>query len=130
MSFFQKDVPLAFQDVEGPRAYWIEFHMSQRCRHSRTAKYETFLKNDLLPRSKGDFRIGAENYRKKLLYDEMVDIPLDRLLEIGYADLRQKPAVVPRDGDEDRSAQNARSRFSQDAEKDHPAPDQTARGFP
>ena len=28
-------------------------------------------------------------YRKKLLYDEMVDTPLDRLLEIGYQDLRR-----------------------------------------
>ncbi len=52
-------------------------------------RYETFLKNDLLPRSKGDFQLGAEKFRKKLLYDEMVDIPLDRLLEIGYANLRQ-----------------------------------------
>jgi len=24
-------------------------------------------------------------YRKKLLYEEMVDTPLDRLLEIGYS---------------------------------------------
>ena len=31
----------------------------------------------LLPQSHGDFRIGAENYRKKLLYDEMVDTPLE-----------------------------------------------------
>ena len=51
--------------------------------------YQAFLKNDLLPRSQGDFRIGAETYRKKLLYDEMVDIPLDRLLEIGRQDLRR-----------------------------------------
>src|SRR5437879_12253160 len=51
--------------------------------------YENFLKQDLLPISKGDFRIGAENYRKKLAYDEMVDIPLDRLLEIGYADMHR-----------------------------------------
>ena len=27
------------------------------------------------------------NYSKKLLYEEMVDIPLDRLLQIGYDDL-------------------------------------------
>ena len=51
--------------------------------------YEAFLKTDLLPRSNGDFRIGAETYRKKLLFDEMVDIPLDRLLEIGRENLRR-----------------------------------------
>ncbi len=53
------------------------------------SKYQKFLQNDLLPVSNGDFRLGAENFSKKLLYDEMVDIPLDRLLEIGYADLRR-----------------------------------------
>ena len=35
------------------------------------------------PRSNGDFRIGADTFSKKLHYDEMVDIPLDKLLEIG-----------------------------------------------
>ena len=35
------------------------------------------------------FAIGAENYRLKLLYDEMVDVPLPRLLKIGYEQLRK-----------------------------------------
>jgi uncharacterized protein (DUF885 family) len=48
-----------------------------------------YLQHDLAARSHGDFAIGAENYRKKLLYDEMVDTPLDRLLEIGQAELRK-----------------------------------------
>jgi len=39
--------------------------------------YQKWLLEDLLPRSNSDFRIGAESYRKKLLYDEMVDTPLD-----------------------------------------------------
>lgn len=48
-----------------------------------------WLKSDLLPRSKGTYAIGAENYRRKLLYDDMVDIPLDRLLAIGEANLEK-----------------------------------------
>ena len=64
--------------------------------------YEAFLKTDLLPRSQGDFRIGAETYRKKLLYDEMVDIPLDRLLEIGYAGPAPQPGGVQARGRADR----------------------------
>ena len=55
----------------------------------RWVNIKAFLKNDLLPRSKGDFRMGADNFSKKLSYEEMVDTPLDRLLEIGYRDLRQ-----------------------------------------
>ena len=58
--------------------------------------YEKWLKADVLPRSQGDFRIGAENYRRKLLYDEMVDTPLDRLLQAGYDNLRLNQAEFKR----------------------------------
>ena len=46
-----------------------------------------WLKTDLLPRSGGAYAIGAENYAKKMLYEEMVDLPLDKLLAIGQANL-------------------------------------------
>src|SRR5439155_21258513 len=81
--------------------------------------YETFLKNDLLPRSKGDFRIGAVNYRKKLSYDEMVDIPLDRLLEIGNQDLRRNQAEFKRITAEIDGKRPA-AEILKDLEKDHP----------
>jgi hypothetical protein len=91
ISFFQKDVPLAFSGVKD-RALLDSFHEANATVIRELERYEAFLKNDLLPRSKGDFRIGAVNYRKKLLYDEMVDIPLDRLLQIGYENLRLNQA--------------------------------------
>jgi uncharacterized protein (DUF885 family) len=49
----------------------------------------TWLKSYLLPRSHGSFAIGAKNFSDKLKYDEMVDIPLDRLLAIGEADMKK-----------------------------------------
>lgn len=52
-------------------------------------KFLDYLRTDLASRSKGSFVIGADNYRKKLLYEEMVDLPLDRLLRIGEKALRQ-----------------------------------------
>ena len=48
-----------------------------------------WLQNDLPAKSKGSFAIGAENFSRKLLYDEMLEIPLDRLLEIGEANLEK-----------------------------------------
>jgi hypothetical protein len=48
-----------------------------------------WLENTLLPSSKGAFAIGAENFSKKLLYEEMVDTPLDRLLAIGEANFEK-----------------------------------------
>ena len=52
-------------------------------------QYKEWIEKDLKPQAHGDFRIGADNFSKKLLYDESVDIPLPRLLEIGMANLRK-----------------------------------------
>jgi uncharacterized protein (DUF885 family) len=48
-----------------------------------------WLKQDLLPRSRGTYALGADHFAQKLLYEEMVDIPLDQLLAIGEATLRR-----------------------------------------
>jgi len=88
VGFFENDVPNAFKEVTDP-ALKADFKVANQGVIDALRSYETFLKNDLLPKSNGDFRIGAENYRRKLLYDEMVDIPLDRLLEIGMQNMKQ-----------------------------------------
>jgi uncharacterized protein (DUF885 family) len=88
IKFFQHDVPEAFHEVRDP-ALLAEFKASNDAAIAALSKYQDFMRKDLLPVSNGDYRLGAENFSKKLLYDEMVDIPLDRLLEIGYADLRR-----------------------------------------
>jgi len=88
IGFFQNDVPAAFSQVQDPKLL-ADFKTSNNAVIHSLQNYQNFLREDLLPISNGDFRIGAENFQKKLLYDEMVDIPLDRLLEIGYADLHR-----------------------------------------
>jgi uncharacterized protein (DUF885 family) len=87
MRFFASDVPLAFKSVKDEKLR-AEFESANQAVIAALKDYEAFLKNDMLPRSKGDFRLGADRFAKKLLYEEMVDLPLDRLLEIGFADLR------------------------------------------
>ncbi len=63
----------------------------------------SWLKQDLLPRSHGNCALGAENFSRKRLYDEMVATPLDKLLSIGEAALapirpisrRQRSKSIP-----------------------------------
>ncbi len=88
IGFFKTDVPAAFRAVTD-RTVLEEFHASNQAVIDALNEYQKFLKDNLLLRSNGDFRIGAENYKAKLSYDEMVDTPLDKLLEIGYQNLRQ-----------------------------------------
>jgi uncharacterized protein (DUF885 family) len=88
VSFFQSDVPAAFSAASDPAAK-AEFAKTNAAVIAALEQYANWLKSDLLARSNGDFRIGAETFSKKLLYDEMVDTPLDGLLEIGMADLHR-----------------------------------------
>ena len=125
--FFQHDVPKAFANVKDAKLL-AEFHASNADVIAAFKKYETFLKDQLLPVSKGDFRLGAENYRKKLLYEEMVDIPLDRLLEIGYADLRRNQQRVKEVAaliDPEKTPREV----MQNLQKDHPTAEQVLPTF-
>ncbi len=88
VKFFENDVPEAFREVKDP-GLLAEFKASNNAAVEALKKYQKFLQEDLLPASHGDFRLGSDTFSQKLLYDEMVDIPLDRLLEVGYADLRR-----------------------------------------
>jgi uncharacterized protein (DUF885 family) len=119
VGFFEKDVPAAFRTVTD-QAVLAEFRKSNAALIAALNDYGEWMKSYLLPRSKGDFRIGAEVYRKKLLYDEMVDTPLDRLLAIGYEDLRRNQAEFRRVAaqiDPKRTPQQ----ILEELEKDHPA---------
>lgn len=95
ISFFQRDVPLAFADATDSKAK-SEFAKSNAAVIAALQSYAAWLKNDLLPRSNGDFRFGADTYRKKLLYDEMVDTPLDRLLAVNDANMKANQAEFAR----------------------------------
>jgi uncharacterized protein (DUF885 family) len=127
ISFFQKDVPLAFNTVKD-RSLLDQFQQTNGAVIHDLQSYETFLKNDLLPRSRGDFLLGAENYRKKLLYDEMVDIPLDRLLDIGYANLRQNQQAF-RDTAKKIDSSKTPQQILDEVRKDHPSSDKLLDAF-
>src|ERR1019366_3906719 len=106
VSFFQNDVPSAFfsgadgAEVATDAGAKAEFAKTNAAVIAALKSYAAWMKTDLLPRSNGDYRLGADTFQKKLAYDEMVDIPLDRLLAIAMGDLHKKPAEVARGAQE------------------------------
>ena len=121
IDFFRTTVPEAFKDVKDATLL-SELKTSGDAAIAALKDYQTWLQKDLLPRSQGAFAIGAENYRLKLLYDEMVDTPLPRLLEIGYAQLhKDQQALVEtaRRIDPNKKPEQV----LKELEKDHPAAD-------
>ena len=127
VSFFQKDVPSAFTDATDPAAK-AAFAKSNAAVIEALKSYGAWMKSDLLPRSNGEYKLGAETFAKKLSYDEMVDIPLDRLLEIAYADLHHNQAEFARVAKEIDPAKTPQEELAELATI-HPAPDRLLGAF-
>ena len=99
VSFFHTDVPSAFlsgQDAATDAEAKAAFAKSNAAVIDALKSYGEWMKSDLLARSNGDYKLGADTFAKKLRYDEMVDIPLDHLLEIALADLHKNQAEFAR----------------------------------
>ena len=121
IDFFQSTVPEAFKDVKDA-ALLSAFKQSNEAAIAALKDYQSWLQTKLLPQSTGTFAIGVENYRLKLLYDEMVDVPLPQLLKIGYAQLRKDQNAfieTARRIDQNKTPEAV----LKEMERDHPAAD-------
>jgi uncharacterized protein (DUF885 family) len=127
ISFFEKDVPIAFAAVTDAQLK-ADFAEANANVISSLKEYQNWLKTDLLPRSKGDYRIGAGTFSKKLLYEDMVDTPLDKLLATGMQDLHKNQAEFQRVAKEIDATKTSAQVLS-DLAGMHPAPDQLLETF-
>ena len=124
---FATDLPSAFAGADDA-AIKQEFTRVNAQVISALKDYQSWLQQDVLPRSKGDFRLGARTFTAKLLYDEMVDVPLDRLLTIGMANMRQNQAEFARVAKLLEPAKTPQQVLAQIA-SDYPQPDKLLAAF-
>jgi uncharacterized protein (DUF885 family) len=127
VSFFETDVPSAFAAADDASAK-SDFAKSNATVIAALKAYGSWLKTDLLPRSNGDFRYGADTFRKALAYNEMVDLPLDRLLQIAYDDLHRNQAEFARVAKEIDPSKTPQQELAELATL-HPPPDQLLQAF-
>jgi uncharacterized protein (DUF885 family) len=88
INFLQNILPQAIAGAQSS-ALKTEFASVNQAAISAYQEYLGYLQKGLILQSQGNFAIGAENYQKKLLYDEMVDIPLNQLLKIGQDEMHR-----------------------------------------
>jgi uncharacterized protein (DUF885 family) len=120
ISFFKNDVPAAFADVADP-ALRASFTKSNDAVIAALGSYKSYLQNTVLPASNGSFAYGADVYRKALAADEMIDLPLERLLDIAEHDRQKNEAAfqeVARTIDPSKPAEQVLA----DLQKNHPEP--------
>jgi uncharacterized protein (DUF885 family) len=120
ISFFRLDLPAAFEEVKDPELR-AAFSKSNGVVIKALGDYETYMKNTLLPVSKGSFAFGSELYRRALAADEMIDLPLDRLLEIAERD-RQKNEAAFQDAAKKIDPTKPAEEVLAGLQKDHPEP--------
>ncbi|HWT00368.1 MAG TPA: DUF885 family protein [Pyrinomonadaceae bacterium] len=92
VEYFERVVPQMVERAGGGRmsaARKGEFEAANAAAIDALRSFADWLARDLLPRSTGNFAIGPENYRKKLLYDEMVETPVEHLINEGERELRR-----------------------------------------
>jgi uncharacterized protein (DUF885 family) len=131
ISFFQNDVPSAFfsgSEAANDAEAKIAFGKSNAAVIEALKAYGAWMKSDLLPRSNGDYKLGADTFAKKLRYDEMVDIPLDRLLGIAFDDLHKNQAEFERIAKEVDPTKTPQQVLAELASI-HPAPDKLLNAF-
>ncbi|HEX7998403.1 MAG TPA: DUF885 domain-containing protein [Pyrinomonadaceae bacterium] len=92
LDYFSRVVPQMIERAGGVRLNAerrAQFETTNQNVISELRSFLDWLERELLPRSTGSFSIGPENYRRKLLYEEMVETPLQQLLRDGESELRR-----------------------------------------
>jgi uncharacterized protein (DUF885 family) len=85
-AYFKHDVPEAFAKV-GDDADKRAFVKANTSLAAAIDGYARWLEANLKPKAAGEYAIGADAYRRMLNDADMVDIPLDRLEQVGEDEL-------------------------------------------
>jgi hypothetical protein len=93
IDFLKTGLPATFAVVEGQQLK-RELTASNDSAIAAFENYKTYLEQELTPRADGKFALGSDLFAKRMAYNEMIDIPLDRLLDIAYAQLHKDQAAL------------------------------------
>ncbi|MFL6543455.1 MAG: DUF885 domain-containing protein [Chthoniobacterales bacterium] len=87
--FLKKNLVDALADLKDETAR-AAFAMSNRKAVTALNDYANWLEKERLPKATAPFALGSERYRKLLTQSELVDLPPERLLEIGMTELKRE----------------------------------------
>lgn len=127
IQFFKRDLTQSVSECENLQLL-KQFEESNTAVIEALILYQDWLKSSLLPESKGDFRMGEDAYRKKLMFDEMVDIPLDQLIDINMKNMRANQEEFKRIASEIDSTKTPQEILAQ-LNANYPAPENLLTAF-
>jgi uncharacterized protein (DUF885 family) len=90
--FLRKDLVAATAELKDERIRG-EFQESNRKAAAALTDYAAWLEREKLPNASDDFALGEEKFRRVLAQTELVDLPPQKILEIGLTQLRKEQKV-------------------------------------
>lgn len=90
---FFTEIPKEFESVTD-QALLAEFHKTNQLALDELSSFLEYMQKDLLPRSKGNFAVGEAGVEAILDAEEMIDVPVKKILERLYQDYEQTDAEL------------------------------------
>jgi len=122
VDFLSHDVPAVFGKV-GDQTLQAQFAAANDAARDALASYEAYVKSTVIPNAHGTYAIGSANYDLLERLQNVADIPLARLLQIGEADLSKNQAEFVATARKIDATKNPQQILAQ-IQTDHPANDQ------
>ena len=90
--FLKKDLVAAVSGLKDEQLR-VAFQAANRKAATALNDYATWLEREKLPKASLDFALGEEKFRRFLAQTELVDLPSQKILEIGTAQLKAEQAA-------------------------------------
>ena len=85
--FLKKDLVAAVSGLKDEQLR-VAFQAANRRAGTALSDYATWLERDKLPKATLDFALGEEKFRRFLAQTELVDLPSQKILEVGLTQLK------------------------------------------
>ena len=119
--FLRKNLVEAVADLKD-EAIRTQFLEANRKAAAALTDYAAWLERDKLPKATTDFAIGEEKFSRFLKETELVDLPPEKVLEIGMATLRKEQKAFADAAKKIDSSKSPEEVFKQ-MQSEHPTPE-------
>jgi uncharacterized protein (DUF885 family) len=119
--FLRKNLVEAIADLKDERIR-TEFLEANRKAAAALTDYAAWLERDKLPKATADFALGEDKFRRLLSETELVDLPPEKILEIGLTQLHKEQKAFAEAAKRIDSTKSAAEVFRQ-MQSEHPTPE-------
>ncbi len=119
--FLKKNLVAAIADLKDERVR-VEFQEANRKAAAALTDYAAWLERDKLPKASANFALGTEKFQRLLAETELVDLPPEKILEIGMTQLKAEHNSFAEAAKKIDPGKSALEVFKQ-IQREHPTPE-------